>query len=254
MVKRIVLMLVCSTLAAAAQSTPAAAPKASPSAAQKSSTPAPAKNPEAIFHTTAGDIKCELFPNQAPKTVTNFIGLATGKKDWTNPASGSPMHNTPLYDNTIFHRVIPNFMVQGGDPLGQGIGGPGYKFEDEFDPSLAFDQPGRLAMANSGPNTNGSQFFITDVPTPWLNGRHTIFGQCDQSGQEVVKKIEAMPCMGGMPCTGQNSRQMNPVKITHIEIITPGAPAAQKKTGSTGKTSPKAAPKASPKSSPTPKQ
>jgi peptidyl-prolyl cis-trans isomerase A (cyclophilin A) len=236
MVKRIVLMLVCLSLSIAAQTAPTAAPKATPAAA--------GKNPTAVFHTSAGEIKCELFMDKAPKTVSNFIGLASGKKDWTDPATGQPQHNKPLYDGTIFHRVIPNFMVQGGDPLGQGIGGPGYKFEDEFDASLAFDQPGRLAMANSGPNTNGSQFFITDVPTPWLTGRHTIFGQCDQSGQAVVKKIEAMPCQGGVTCDGRNSRQMNPVKITHIEIIgMPGTePAASKPAGT-----PAASPKKSPK-------
>jgi peptidyl-prolyl cis-trans isomerase A (cyclophilin A) len=229
MVQRIVLMLVCFSLSVAAQTVPAAAPKASPASA--------AKNPTAVFHTSAGEIKCELFMDKAPKTVSNFIGLATGKKDWTNPASGQAMHNQPLYDGTIFHRVIPNFMIQGGDPLGQGIGGPGYKFEDEFNSSLAFDQPGRLAMANSGPNTNGSQFFITEVPTPHLNGHHTIFGQCDAQSVELVKKIARMP-------TGPGNRPADPVKITHLEILNmPGAePAAPK---------PKGTPAASPKKSPT---
>ncbi|HEX7285232.1 MAG TPA: peptidylprolyl isomerase, partial [Candidatus Angelobacter sp.] len=155
---------------------------------------------------------------------------------------GQPQHNKPLYDGTIFHRVIPNFMVQGGDPLGQGIGGPGYKFEDEFDPSLSFDRPGLLAMANSGPNTNGSQFFITDVPTPWLTGRHTIFGACNESAQAVVKKIEAMPCQGNATCDPRNSRQMNPVKITHIEII--GMPGAEPAAAGPA---PAASPKKSPK-------
>jgi peptidyl-prolyl cis-trans isomerase A (cyclophilin A) len=170
-------------------------------------------NPIAIFHTTAGDMKCELFPSKAPKTVANFIGLATGTKEWTSPASGQKQ-TRPLYDGTIFHRVIPNFMIQGGDPLGQGIGGPGYKFEDEFDSSVGFSQPGRLAMANSGPNTNGSQFFITEVPTPHLNGKHTIFGQCDDYAVDLVKKIARMPAPG--------TRPTDPVKINHIEIIMPG--------------------------------
>ena len=105
--------------------------------------------------------------------MANFIGLSTGTKDWTNPRDDKAMHGKPLYDGTIFHRVIPNFMVQGGDPHGPGLGGPGYKFEDEFDPSLTFDRPGRLAMANSGPGTNGSQFFITDIATPWLNNHYS---------------------------------------------------------------------------------
>lgn len=179
---------------------------------------AAASGPTAILHTTAGDIKCQLFPKQAPKTVENFIGLASGTKDWTNPTTGKTEHGKPLYDGTIFHRVIPGFMVQGGDPLGTGSGNPGYKFGDEFDPSLTFDQPGRLAMANAGPGTNGSQFFITDVPTPWLNNHHTIFGQCDQASVAIVKKIEGMPCQGGQSCTPYNSKLQDPVKINHIEI------------------------------------
>src|SRR6185312_1660894 len=120
--------------------------------ATKSATPV--ANPKAIIHTTAGDLTCELFPKPAPKTVENFIGLATGTKDWTNPKTHKKEHGVPLYSGTIFHRVIPNFMIQGGDPEGTGEGGPGYSFEDEFSPDLKFDQPGRLAMANSGPGTN----------------------------------------------------------------------------------------------------
>ena len=131
----------------------------------------PAKQPIlATFQTTAGDINCTLFPDKAPITVDNFVGLATGTKDWKNPFNGATMHNRPLYDGTIFHRVIPNFMIQGGDPLGNGSGSPGYSFKDEFS-DLHFDQAGRLAMANSGPNTNGSQFFITEVPTPHHDGK-----------------------------------------------------------------------------------
>ena len=114
----------------------------------------------AILETTAGKLTCKLFGNQAPKTVANFVGLAEGTKEWTNPASHAKKHGVPLYDGTIFHRVIPNFMIQGGDPLGNGAGDPGYSFEDEFVSTLRFDRPGRLAMANSGPGTNGSQFFI----------------------------------------------------------------------------------------------
>ena len=200
-----------------------------------SSTQAPAaesKNPTAIIETTDGNITCTLFPDQAPLTVANFIGLANGTKAWKSPKSGEMMH-TPLYDGTICHRVIPNFMIQCGDPTGTGAGDPGYKFKDEFSPDLTFDQPGRLAMANSGPNTNGSQFFITEVPTPHLNGKHTIFGQCQDI--DVVKKIARL-------ATDQSNRPNNPPKITHIKIIDPRHPAAatHKSTGSsaTKKTTP----------------
>ena len=145
--------------------------------------------PTAVFDTSMGRITCKLFDKQAPKTVANFIGLAEGTKDWTDPATHKKMHNKPLYNGTQFHRVIPEFMIQGGDPTATGMGDPGYMFEDEFDPNLNFDVPGRLAMANSGPNTNGSQFFITEVPTEHLNQKHTIFGQCDDSSILVVKSI-----------------------------------------------------------------
>jgi peptidyl-prolyl cis-trans isomerase A (cyclophilin A) len=180
----------------------------------------------AIFDTTAGQIRCTLFPKQAPKTVANFIGLAEGTKDWTHPATRARKHGVPLYSGTIFHRVIPNFMIQGGDPAGNGMGDPGYSFEDEFDPSLKFDRPGRLAMANSGPNTNGSQFFITDVPTPHLNNRHTIFGQCDAAGLEVVKKIARRPR------DERNDRPLQPVKINKVTIVRGGAAAPAESKGS----------------------
>jgi peptidyl-prolyl cis-trans isomerase A (cyclophilin A) len=139
----------------------------------------------AVFHTTMGDIVVKLWPARAPKTVENFLGLAEGNREWTDPKSREKVKR-PLYDGTVFHRVIPDFMVQGGDPLGTGTGGPGYRFEDEIGPDNKFDRPGLLAMANSGPNTNGSQFFITEVPTPWLDKGHTIFG-------EVVKGFELVP-------------------------------------------------------------
>jgi peptidyl-prolyl cis-trans isomerase A (cyclophilin A) len=143
------------------------------------------KDLHATFKTSMGDIVVKLLPKEAPKTVENFVGLATGEKEWTDPRTGKKT-NARLYDGTIFHRVIADFMIQGGDPLGQGIGGPGYKFEDEFKSGLRFDKPGLLAMANAGPNTNGSQFFITEVATPHLNNRHTIFG-------EVVKGFDLVP-------------------------------------------------------------
>jgi peptidyl-prolyl cis-trans isomerase A (cyclophilin A) len=146
----------------------------------------------AIFNTTEGTIVCRLFEKEAPKTVSNFIDLAEGKRDWTHPSSGKKSKDR-LYDGTIFHRVIPNFMIQGGDPAGSGMGGPGYKFEDETKGSPhKFDKPGKLAMANSGPNTNGSQFFITVAPTTWLTGNHTIFGEVIE-GQDIADKIANLP-------------------------------------------------------------
>ena len=143
----------------------------------------------AVFETSEGKIVCALYPVQAPKTVANFVGLAKGEKEWEDPKTRHKIKR-PLYDGTIFHRVIPDFMIQGGDPLGLGIGGPGYQFEDEIS-DLTFNRLGRLAMANSGPNTNGSQFFVTLAPTPWLNGKHTIFGQVIE-GQEIAEKIASV--------------------------------------------------------------
>ncbi len=176
-----------------------------------------AAEPTAVFDTTMGTLRCKLFPKEAPKTVANFIGLADGTKDWKDPATGQTKHGVPLYSGTIFHRVIPGFMIQGGDPLGSGFGDPGYKFADEFVPSLTFDRPGRLAMANSGPNTNGSQFFITDVPTPHLNGRHTIFGQCDEASVELVKKIARVP-------KDARDKPTTAVRINKIVIEKPAKP------------------------------
>ena len=145
----------------------------------------------ATLETSKGPIRVRLFPDTAPKTVENFIGLATGTKRWRNPATGAE-ETGPLYDGTVFHRVIPNFMIQGGDPLGNGRGGPGYQFEDEVGGPHRFDRPGYLAMANAGPNTNGSQFFITQAPTPWLDGKHTIFGEVVE-GMDVVDRISELP-------------------------------------------------------------
>ena len=145
----------------------------------------------ATMKTSMGDIVVRLFDDKAPKTVANFVDLATGKKEWTDPKTGQKT-NRPLYNGTIFHRVIPDFMIQGGDPLGNGTGGPGYRFEDEFNPDLRHSKSGILSMANAGPNTNGSQFFITVKPTPWLDGRHTVFGEVVK-GQEVVTAIVNTP-------------------------------------------------------------
>ena len=179
-----------------------------------------AAEPTAVFDTTMGTLRCKLFPKEAPKTVANFIGLADGTKEWKDPATGQTKHGVPLYSGTIFHRVIPEFMIQGGDPLGTGTGDPGYKFADEIVASLTFDHPGRLAMANAGPGTNGSQFFITEKPTPWLNGHHTIFGQCDDSSVELVKKIARVP-------KGPGDKPTTPVRINKIVIERGTAKAAK---------------------------
>jgi peptidyl-prolyl cis-trans isomerase A (cyclophilin A) len=147
----------------------------------------------ATLHTNHGDIKVELFPNHAPKTVRNFVGLADGSQEWTDPRTGAKS-SAPLYDGVVFHRVIAGFMIQGGDPLGTGTGGPGYRFGDEIHPELAFSKPYLLAMANAGPGTNGSQFFITVAPTPWLTTKHTIFGEvADAESRAVVDAIAAVP-------------------------------------------------------------
>jgi peptidyl-prolyl cis-trans isomerase A (cyclophilin A) len=210
-------------------------------------TPAPAEDapdPIAIIDTTAGKMTCTLFPKVAPIGVANFIGLSTGTKDWTNPATHAKKHGVALYDGTIFHRVIPSFMIQGGDPAGTGRGDPGYKFKNETTPDVAFDRPGRLAYANAGPDTNGSQFFITEVPYPSLNGGYTIFGQCDDAAVALVKQIARMPSDPG------DNRPLRPVQINHISIVKAGgntvpAPAkpAPKKPGSTLKPSATAPPK-----------
>ena len=254
MLQRSLLMVLILTLAAAGQTISKSTGTGSPTSKKSTATAAPsstsaqpgtsAGHPTAIIHTTAGDLKCELFPDKAPKAAANFIGLASGTRDWTDPGTGKPVNNRPLYDGTIFHRVIPEFMIQGGDPLGTGSGSPGYKFEDELHADLVFDRPGRLAMANSGRNTNGSQFFITEKETPFLNpcfdeggcmgGRrpknsgYTIFGQCDDHTVELVKQIARMP---------RNARDFprNPVKINHIEILNNGSHAGTSSKSATPK-------------------
>ncbi|MGW0879164.1 peptidylprolyl isomerase [Streptomyces sp. NPDC002671] len=168
----------------------------------------------ATLKTNHGDIKVQLFPNHAPKTVKNFVELATGEREWKHPKTGA-VSTDKLYDGTIFHRVIEGFMIQGGDPLGTGIGGPGYKFEDEFHPDLSFNKPYLLAMANAGPGTNGSQFFITVAPTTWLNRKHTIFGEVtDPASQKVVDAIVAVATTPG------NDRPLKDVVIESVVVET----------------------------------
>ena len=170
---------------------------------------------EATLHTNHGDVRVTLFENHAPKTVANFTGLATGQKEWKDPATGATS-TEPFFDGLTFHRVIPGFMVQGGDPVGDGTGGPGFTFDDEIHPELGFDAPYRLAMANAGQRagrgTNGSQFFITVGDTSWLRGKHTIFGEvADEDSKRVVDAIAAVP-------TGAMDRPTTPVVIESVEI------------------------------------
>jgi len=167
----------------------------------------------ATFDTTEGTFVVRLFAKDAPVTVENFVGLATGEKPWTHPATGEEMNGKPLYDGTLFHRCIANFMVQGGDPLGRGTGGPGFRFGDEFQSGRRFDKVGLLAMANAGPNTNGSQFFVTVAKTDWLNNRHTIFGEVTK-GYEVVAKVA-----NDIP-KGPQDRPVKDVKINKLTIST----------------------------------
>ncbi len=196
-----------------------------------------ATKPTAVINTTAGKMTCTLFPDKAPLGVENFIGLASGTKDWKNPVSGANKHGVPLYDGTIFHRVIPGFMIQGGDPAGNGTGDPGYKFKNEVSADLLFDQPGRLAYANSGPNTNGSQFFITEVATPHLNGGYTIFGQCDEPTIALVKQI------AHMATDPSTDKPFRPVKIIHISIVRSTGNAPKPGAGTTTKKPAATAPK-----------
>ncbi len=169
----------------------------------------------ATINTNYGPIKVNLFGNHAPKTVRNFVGLATGEQEWTHPGTGAKS-NAPLYNGVVFHRIIPGFMIQGGDPLGQGIGGPGYQFDDEINPELNFTAPYMLAMANAGTQggrgTNGSQFFITTAPTTWLQGKHSIFGEVvDADSRAIVDKLDAVPTDG-------RDRPLDDVVIESITI------------------------------------
>ena len=216
-------LLFIATLSISAQANSQGAPASQSSTTTKAPAQhAAAGNPSAIIETSVGNMTCTLFPDKAPIGVANFIGLATGTKDWKT-VKGITKHGVPLYDGTIFHRVIPGFMIQGGDPAGNGTGDPGYKFKNEVSSDVPFDRPGRLAYANSGPDTNGSQFFITEVATPHLNGNYTVFGQCDEATVALVKQIARMAT------DPTNNRPFRPVKITHVKIVRAGSatPAAK---------------------------
>ncbi|MGE5082505.1 MAG: peptidylprolyl isomerase [Acidobacteriota bacterium] len=238
-------LLMAGSLAAAQASS------AKPSTTAKPAAPASASQPTAVIDTTAGKMNCTLFPDKAPIGVANFIGLANGTKEWKNPVSGASKHGVPLYDGTIFHRVIPGFMIQGGDPAGTGSGADPIKpFKNEVSPDLTFDKAGRLAYANAGPNTNTSQFFITEVPftgqqANMLNGHYTIFGQCDDASVALVKQIAAMS-------RDANDRPYRPIRINHIAIQKGGSSttttkragaSAAKKPASAATSKPAASPK-----------
>jgi len=171
----------------------------------------------AVFDTSMGRITCQFYQMQAPLATSNFTRLTNGTQDWLDPATNKVQHGKPLFNGTTFHRVIPGFMIQGGDPTGTGMFSPGYDFKDEKDPNLNFDRPGRLAMANSGPNTNGSQFFITEAAYPTLNQGYTLFGQCDDASIAVVKAITAVP-------RDSNDKPNSPVKLIMVTIVDVGKP------------------------------
>jgi peptidyl-prolyl cis-trans isomerase A (cyclophilin A) len=222
-----VLFLFSTVFAIAQQSTPQQTPPAQTPPAQTPPAELPdmptsqvpptiePTGPTVVLDTSMGRINCKLFEKEAPLTVANFVQLAQGTKPWTDPVSKKKMKNKPFYDGTTFHRVIPEFMIQGGDPTGTGTGDPGYMFADEFDPNLNFDVPGRMAMANSGPGTNGSQFFITEVPTTHLNQKHTIFGQCDQPSLSIVASIARVQ-------RDAEDKPIQPVVLNKVTIVQPG--------------------------------
>ena len=201
----------------AASTAPAEELPDAPSTAAQAKPAAVPTGPTVVMDTTMGRMTCKLFDQQAPLATANFIALAEGTKDWDDPATHKKMRHKPLYNGTLFHRVIPDFMIQGGDPTGTGMGDPGYYFSDEFSPDLNFDVPGRLAMANSGPDTNGSQFFITTAPTEHLNGKHTIFGQCDAHSVLVAQSIAAVE-------RNHEDKPLTDVVLDKVTIVREGQP------------------------------
>ena len=205
----------CAALVAFAQQSPnSEIPDAPQATAEALTVP---NGPYVVMDTSMGRITCQFYQKQAPHAVANFIALAEGTKDWTDPTTNKVQRHKRFYDGTTFHRVIPEFMIQGGDPAGTGMGGPGYAFDDEFDPSLNFDRPGRLAMANSGPNTYGSQFFITELPFESGNGHYVIFGQCDDASVDVVKAIALVP-------RNADDKPLTPVVLKKVTIVPQGQP------------------------------
>ncbi len=205
-------------LVAASAFAQSAAPADLPDAPTAAVKPAPVPTgPTVVIDTSMGRLTCKTFDKIAPNAVANFIGLAEGTKDWTIAATGAKQHGKRFYDGLTFHRVIPGFMVQGGDPVGDGSGDPGYYFNDEIDPGLTFSVPGRLAMANSGPNTNGSQFFITENAVDELNGHYTIFGQCDAHSVLLVASIARVT-------RDSNDKPTTPVTINRVTIVRNGDP------------------------------
>ena len=195
---------------------PAPLPDA-PSAVAHTAPAAAPTGPTVLFDTSMGRLTCQLFTDEAPQTTASFIGLATGTRSWTDPATHLPVTGKPLYNGTLFHRVIPGFMIQGGDPLATGMGDAGFYLPDEISPNLRFDVPGRLAMANSGPNTNSSQFFITEQPYPTLNGRYTIFGQCDPHSVLIVASIARVE-------RNADDKPYTPVTLNKLTVLKPGQP------------------------------
>ena len=226
MTLRILALVLAFGVSAQAQSTPSSQqtqqlPDA-PSTTSQIKPPTVPTGPTAVIDTTMGRITCKFYQKEAPNTVANFIGLAEGTKDWTDPKTLQKMRHQPFYNGTTFHRVIPGFMIQGGDRAGDGTGDPGYFFQDEIDPSLTFDQPGLLAMANAGPGpsgggTNGSQFFITEDAVPQLNGKHTIFGVCDAHSVLLVASIARVE-------RNSSDKPLTPVVIDRVTIVREGQP------------------------------
>jgi peptidyl-prolyl cis-trans isomerase A (cyclophilin A) len=210
------LLLTLASVPAFAQSAPPDLPDAPGATAAATPAPVPA-GPTIVIDTTMGRLTCKTFDKQAPNAVANFIGLAEGTKDWTLSEGSVKQHGKRFYDGLTFHRVIPGFMIQGGDPVGDGTGDPGYYFPDEIDPALTFSVSGRLAMANSGPNTNGSQFYITEAPQPDLDGKYTIFGQCDAHSILLVASIARVE-------RNKDDKPLTPVVIKRVTIVREGQP------------------------------